>query len=269
VSSSDPYEQHANLIEQALAHVCRAHRLRADDAEEYKSFSRIKLLEDDRRRLRAYQGRSSMSTYLHTVCTCLFRDWRNHVWGKWRPSAEAERLGDLAVELEKLTSRDGLDYEQAVETLLSSRSAKSRGDCDDIWAKLKKRGSVVFEPLDDTLAPPSTPRSDLIARQEASQRSLQIRQVLLEALKTLSNQDLILVKLRYWSNFQIEVIAKRIGEGRPKRLYRQIDGIRRHLWEYMVQQGVTEQEIVDFFEDTGREFPPIFGDKKKRGDESV
>ena len=67
--------------------------------------------------LRRFEGRSSLTTYITVVVQRLFLDRRNRLWGKWRPSAEARRLGPTAVLLERLVSRDGWSAEQALETL--------------------------------------------------------------------------------------------------------------------------------------------------------
>lgn len=44
-------------------------------------------------------------------------DYRNKLWGKWRPSAAARSLGGVALQLELLISRDGHSLAEAVEIL--------------------------------------------------------------------------------------------------------------------------------------------------------
>ena len=53
----------------------------------------LKLIEDDYRRLRRFEGRSSFATYLATVVQRLFLDFVIGKTGRWRPSVQARRLG--------------------------------------------------------------------------------------------------------------------------------------------------------------------------------
>ncbi|HUF46207.1 MAG TPA: hypothetical protein VMM93_00260, partial [Vicinamibacterales bacterium] len=108
----DPYLAHHDLIEQAIRTFCRRQRLSATEAEDFASEVRLHLLDRERAVLRAFEGRSSFQTYLLTVIRHQFRDWRNALWGKWRPSAEARRLGPLAVRLEMLLVRDRLPLDR-------------------------------------------------------------------------------------------------------------------------------------------------------------
>ena len=69
----------------------------------------------------------------------LFLDWRNHEWGKWRPSSEARRQGQVAIELERLILRDHYTFDEAVRTLLGRGLAKSAEECEVTWARLPRR----------------------------------------------------------------------------------------------------------------------------------
>jgi hypothetical protein len=53
----------------------------------------LKLIENDYRILRSFEGLASLGTYLTTVIARLFLDFQIHEWGRWRPSAAATRLG--------------------------------------------------------------------------------------------------------------------------------------------------------------------------------
>lgn len=117
MSSTDPYSEHSETIEAVLAFICRRHRLAPDDGDEFSSWARLRLIDDECAVLRKFRGASSLRTYLVSVVLHLFQDWRNAQWGRWRPSVLARQLGPVAIELEKLVSRDGRDYEEAVETL--------------------------------------------------------------------------------------------------------------------------------------------------------
>src|SRR4029079_5287918 len=111
------YLAHRELIDRAIWSVCRRHGLSGADADDFAGGVRLHLIEDDYAVLRRFEQRSSLQTYLLAVITHCFQDFRNARWGKWRPSAEARRLGPLAVRLETMTVRDGLTLDEAYETL--------------------------------------------------------------------------------------------------------------------------------------------------------
>src|SRR5688572_2526377 len=95
------------LLERILAATCRRYRLSREEAEDFSSVVRLKLIADDYQVLRAYAGRSSLASYLGAVVQRAWLDHCNHLWGKWRPSAEARRLGPLGIRLDTLLHRDG------------------------------------------------------------------------------------------------------------------------------------------------------------------
>lgn len=83
---------HLDLIEGVIRWVSRRHRLSPGDADEFGAHARLRLIDRDYEILRRFEGRSSLRTYLTTVIQRTFLDWRIAQWGKWRPSAIAERL---------------------------------------------------------------------------------------------------------------------------------------------------------------------------------
>jgi hypothetical protein len=99
----------------------------------------VKLIDDDYGIIRKFQGRSSLKTYLTTVVSNEMKDFLNHLLGKWRPSAEAQRLGPVAVQLEKLL-RDGLSPNEAVRTLQTNHKVEmSAQELADMAARLPDR----------------------------------------------------------------------------------------------------------------------------------
>ena len=87
-------------IDRAVSWVSRRFCFTGDDSDEFRSWVHEKLIEDDYRVLREFTGRSKLATFLVAVIQNLARDYRSREWGRWRPSAAAERLGLVAVQLE-------------------------------------------------------------------------------------------------------------------------------------------------------------------------
>ena len=72
------------------------------EAEEFDIHVKEKLSDDDYRRIRSYQGRNGAAfrTFLATVIANLLKDFRDHLWGKIRPTEKARQKGRNAILLE-------------------------------------------------------------------------------------------------------------------------------------------------------------------------
>ena len=88
---------HLDLINQIVRTVGRRRHLSATEQEDFASFVHLRLVDDDYAILRKFQNRSTLWTYLAAVIERLSLDFCAEKWGRWRPSAMAERLGPVAV----------------------------------------------------------------------------------------------------------------------------------------------------------------------------
>ena len=124
-------EANASLVAQAVTRIARRRRLPRPERDELLSQVFAHLLKDDCHALRAFRGESSLGSYLTVIAERQFLDLRAARWGKWRPSAEARRQGPVAVRLERLVCRDGIDPAQARAMLggvtVANPPAYSRG----------------------------------------------------------------------------------------------------------------------------------------------
>ena len=263
------YSEHADTIESVLAYTRRAHRLSADDGDEFSSWARLRLLEDDGAILRKFQGLSTFKTFLVTVIQRLFLDWRIKEWGKWRPTADARRLGPVAIGLERLVGRDGIEYEEAVETLLSKGTALTRDECDRIWGELPRRGARrrTGEEVLNHVAAPATAR-DPIAIEEEHASAHRAGAALAEALPALTPQEQLIIRLRFQDGFTVARIAQLIGE-EQKPLYRRIEQILARLRATLTAAGITADEVRDLLGnpvvELGAVFPAAGAGKAKVG----
>ena len=107
---------HLPLIDSVVRAVAHRYWLSADETDDLGGDIRLKLVENDHDVLRKFEGRSSLRTYLMTVVLRHVLDQRNARWGKWRPSVLARQLGPIAILLDQLLTRDGLSFDEAVET---------------------------------------------------------------------------------------------------------------------------------------------------------
>lgn len=263
------YSDHAETIESVLAYIRRAHRLSPDDGDEFTSWARLRLLEDDCAVLRKFQGLSTFKTFLVTVAQRLFLDWRIKEWGKWRPTADARRLGPVAIELERLVVRDGLDYDHAVTTLMSKGVALTSDECDRIWGELPRRGARQRAGEDVLHALPAPAASaDPIEAEATIDSAHRATIALAEAIPQLAAQEQLIIRMRFHDGFTVARIAQLIGE-EQKPLYRRINQILGRLRAALTAAGITADEVRDLLGNPDVElthvFPSLEAGKRKLG----
>ena len=227
-------ESHFDLVCQKLDHLSRRSGLPEHEADDLRSWALFKLVEDDYRILARWQGRSSFSTYLDVVLINLMRDYRIHVWGKWRPSAAARRSGQEGVLLEQLLVRDGLPFDEAIERLRAEHGVSlSRAELEDIAARLPRRSRQRRAEEEEMLRLPIDGQVERrVEDRERARIAAQTRERLLPFLRSLPAEERLLLKLHYWDNLGMAAIAPRLGRSQ-RELYsvrdRCLRKIRRHL----------------------------------------
>jgi RNA polymerase sigma factor for flagellar operon FliA len=245
---------HLPEIDRIVAFVCRRNGLEKAEADDFRSLVHLKLIENDYEVLRRFRGQSTLRTYLTVVVQRRFLDHRISEWGKWRPSAEARRLGPVAVELERLTGRDGLTLGEAIETMRTrAGEPPSRETLLDLAAKLPARAPRRFVGEDHAEALPARENveRDAIARQ-AAQTGDRAAAALKEAISSLPAQDRLILRMRFGDGFTVARIAS-ILQLDQKALYRRIAGILAGLKDGLESAGLSRPEISALL-DGGGEF---------------
>ena len=251
------YTDQATVIEAVLSHICGARRLTLDVCQEFSSWVRLRLLENNSAVLRKFGGRSSPRTFLMTVVQRLYLDWRNKEWGKWRPSAAARRKGPVAIELERLILRDQLRFDEAVEQLRARGVVQSTEECAAVWAELPQRpGRRAASDVElDHMPAPATP--DPVAVHEGRDRAERTGAALTEVLSTLDAADHLVIRLRFQDGFTVARIAQLIGQDQ-KALYRRIESLLTRMRQAMLARGVSASEIADLLGSPLVDFPAAF-----------
>jgi RNA polymerase sigma factor (sigma-70 family) len=252
VSYERIYIEHAELIEGVLTLICRRHRLAGMEADDFRSIARLKLVDNDYEVLRKFQGRSSLRTYLTIVLDRVFLDYRNAQWGKWRPSAEAQRLGPVALRLEQLMSRDGFTFDEAVEMLRTQLGARqSRDELYEMASRLptrlsrKPQGEEAIGHVEDPAPSPDA----IVEREELRPRAALARAALDRAVAALDPQERLIVRLKFVNGLGVVDIARTLKlEQRP--LYRRLDQILKGLRQSLESQGVTAQAVAALLSET-------------------
>lgn len=237
-------ESHFDLIQQRLQSLSRRGGLPAHEADEFLSWALLKLVENEYRMLTAWEGRSSFSTYLTVVLVNLLRDYRTHVWGRWRPSAAACQQGPEAVWLERLLFRDGLSLDEAIHRIQSVQGAtRSRGEWEEIASRLPRRVErrrVGEEGLHQVAV---DGRVEARVEQEELARTVaQLRDILLPLLRDLPAENRFLLKLHYREGFSIAVISRLLGKPQ-KDLYRFRDRCLKRLRRGLEEAGLHAGDV--------------------------
>jgi RNA polymerase sigma factor for flagellar operon FliA len=253
VGSHETYVSNRDLIETSLGCVCSRERLSSADAEDFCSAFRLHLMANDYAVLAAFQGRSTLRTYLLTVVSHFYQDWRNARWGRWRPSAEARRLGPLAVQLETLLVRDGFTLDHAFETLRTNFGVtESRESLEALAARFPQRlnrNVVPEETLDQY--PASSGQADAPLRQrEAGAVARGAAATLAAAMASLGAQDRLILHMRFEDNFSVGGIARALHlEQKP--LYRRIERLLADLRAALEASGLTAASAREVLEARG------------------
>ena len=263
------FTSHASAIDRAVAFVCRRQRLSPDVADEFGAVVRLKLVERDYAILRAFEGRSTLQTYLAVVVQRLFLDFRISQWGKWRPSAEARRLGPVAVLFERLTVRDGLGASEARQVMRANhRVMETDAELDAIEARLpaRTRRRVVSDEELVTVAGSSRDGEIRVLEAEAGADQARSYAALQRALTALAPQDRLILMYRFEHGLQIAEIARLMClEQKP--LYRRIEAVLRDLRARLEADGIGADGVRAMFaDDTARAGStwPLAGNREER-----
>lgn len=240
------FEANLGLITEIIDWICHRHALRGSEAEDFKSYAQIRLLEDDCAVIRKFRGSSTLKTYLTTVIRRLFLDYRIGHWGKWRPSAEAKRRGTVAMHLERLLVRDGHSLAEAVEILKRNERVETpRSELYDLAAHLPRRTTRCFESLEEISALPAAERAESALEEgERLSAARTAESVLAEMLAAMSPEDRELLRRRFGEGSTVPQIARDLGIAQ-RSLYTRIERCLRELRRGFEARGFSRDTMLD------------------------
>src|SRR5438477_7393470 len=198
------------LIDRVVAWVCARRCLRGADGEDFSSTVKLQLIENDYEILGRFEGRSSLKTYLTAVVTRLYLDYQVQRFGKWRPSAEARRLGAAALRLETLLYRDRITFEEAYGVMKTEAWATmSREELHELSLRLPPRVSRrPIETNDEAPPPPAAAVPSLVDQAERQILAERTFHVLRQALARLPARDRIVLRLHVEKGLSIADVAR-------------------------------------------------------------
>ncbi len=108
-------------------------------AEEAALYVLNRLEEDDCRRLRAFNGRAKLSTYIASVCIRLLEDFSRKKFGRMRPPGWITALGGIWLLLFQLLCLQRLALADAVETVLAGKGIGRREEVEEAACNILER----------------------------------------------------------------------------------------------------------------------------------
>jgi RNA polymerase sigma factor (sigma-70 family) len=258
------FRAHYEYLRKVAAHACRKYSLSREEVEDFIQTLFAKIVADDYAVLWKFRGeKCSLKTYLNVVVQRALLDHINHLWGKWRPSEEAKRLGPLAMLLEQLMIRDGYGWDAACQKLwIDHRVQATESELADLaiaaklFNRLPRRPEVAEEEAGrgdprrhttdsapNPLAAPVESADERVLREERRRCRDRVWAALEAAMATLTDEDRLIVR-DHLHEFSVQDTAKRIGCD-PKPLYRRIKGIWKKLRVHMMDHGINPEDVED------------------------
>ena len=231
---------HLAVIDRIIGVIARRHSLGQNEREEFESWVRARIIDGNYAVIRKFGGRSSLPTYLSVVIGNLFLDYRNTLWGRWRPSAAALRIGPLGIKIEQLLYRDGYSLREAIGVMQSAGVTLSDAEIARIAAKipLRERSSEVgLEKVDAAVVaadPPSIP----------TEEDAEVGRAIRDVLAQLPPEDQVILRMRFWEDISVADIARTLRiEQKP--LYRRLESIQKQLRIALVARGIDETRVAE------------------------
>jgi RNA polymerase sigma factor (sigma-70 family) len=231
-------------IEKLVRISARRHHLSAVEQQDFAGYVHVELLKDDCATLRKFQNRSSWWTFLAAVIEKLALDFLIEKWGRWRPSAMAEKLGPVAVILDRLVHRDGHPLEEALEIVRAHHAGHlTPGELRAMWAQIPSRPRTTEVGEEAAAAVSSTDSSEMhVDDAERTQEIARLERVLLEVFQALAPQDRVMIALRYDHGLSAAEIAKVMNTSVPT-LHRRLDRSLKELRARLSAGGFDPREI--------------------------
>ena len=238
-------------LDRVVAFTARRHRLSPEDAEDFGSRVKVKLIDDNYAVLRKFQGRCKVQTYLTTVVQREAIEFQRTKSGRWHASVEAESGGEVLQLLEKYLVRDRLPSSEAYALLRIKHGVTlSAQELDHLTAQLPVRFARTFESAEVLATIPAAGGSpdQALAEKEREEALERFRDGLARFKSGLAEQDALILAYRYEDGRKVVDIARMLRlDAKPlfRRLERLVDALRRHL----EREGVSRELISLVLED--------------------
>ena len=234
--------EHLPRIEKTIGVLARRNGFRDAEADDLGSWIKLRLIEDDYAVFRKFRGESAITTYLTVVIATLIQDYKVQRWGRWRPSAAAQRKGKVGIKLEALVYRHGYQLSHAAE-LMRSCGDTDLGDRElaTLLGELPRRSPTrPREVGEDSLSFEASQATaeEVVEEQAAVEERTLVESALRAAMGRLSPEDQCILTMRFWQDMSVADIARGLNVPQ-KPLYRRLDRAFAELRRELLKSGVS------------------------------
>jgi RNA polymerase sigma factor (sigma-70 family) len=236
---------HLDLVDQIVRTTGRRRHLSSTEREDFASFVHLRLVEDDYAILRKFQNRSTLWTYLAAVIERMSLDFCAEKWGRWRPSAMADRLGPVAVMLERLVTRDSHTIDEAIEIVRTNHDVGlTDAELRKIWDQLPTRVRTIEVGEEAASTVSNTDTSEIAIEDSDRRKSIErLQRTLKTAFDEIAAQDRVLIALRFDQDMSMVEIARLMGSSVPT-LHRRLDKSVKQLRLALTRAGFDPREMA-------------------------
>lgn len=260
-------EENVGLIDRLAGRACRRVGIAPDRVDDVASMVKLELMENDYAILRRWEGRSSLATYLTIIIQRLLADQHERTHGRWRPSPEAQRLGETAVLIEDLVSREGRSVDESLPLVRAADPGVTREEVVAIADRLPRRVPRPREvelPAEEDVPLAGDDRADGLALDsELRDTAVRAGALLRDTMEGWPAEDRLLVRLRFESSLGIADIA-RVLDVPQRPLYRRLEMLLGRLREALLAAGIDRATAEDLVS-AGRRIDVDFGLEWKNG----
>ncbi|HEX8410929.1 MAG TPA: hypothetical protein VF883_18840 [Thermoanaerobaculia bacterium] len=236
---SDTFLDQLPLIEQIIRALCRGRRMNASETEDFEAFVKLRFIENDYAIIRKFEGRSTFGTFVTTVISRLLKDYRDLEWGRWRNSAEARRMGALAMDLERLLVRDMRSLDEAFAELSARHPGTTRAALEEMSVRFRARHRPKLSSLEECEPVAAAPAPVDIGK---AQTVSTISSVVSGFIQGLPREDQLIFQLRFEEDMAVPRIALALQldmQSVYRRLRRHFAGLRSAL----LKAGISAEDV--------------------------
>jgi RNA polymerase sigma factor (sigma-70 family) len=235
-------------IERAIRFACHHGGLHDEEANDFASHAKLKMIENDYAVIRKYEARSSFMAFISVVVQRMLLDYRIANWGRWHASTSAQRLGDVGITIEAMIVRDGKTIDQALPALQRRWPALTRDKVVAMLEALPRRHArprfVAIEDAASNTCTTSDTADQAAFESDRRAVSRDIATIVRAVVKEFDDFDRLILRLRFDAGMSVADISRSLSiEQKP--LYRRIQRALGALRKRLEAAGVTQSDIVD------------------------
>ncbi len=255
---------HLDLIDQIVRKTGRRRHLSAAEREDFAGFVRLRLVDDNYAILRKFQGRSSLVTYLAAVIERMGLDFCAQIWGRWRPSAMAERLGPEAVLLERLVTRDGHTVEEAIALAKHRDVHLTESELRRIWQQLPTRIRPTEVAEEAAASVVNTDNSEILVEDTDHERAVErLNRGLRKAFSGIAAADRVTIALVFDRRLPLAKVATLTGSSIPT-VHRRLKKSFQQLEAALAREGFGKHEVAGLIGHPSIALSPLLRDEVER-----